>query len=258
MSFHAHAESWVSHSGSGSSASAGHWERVHPEAGSLAENWTPNDDDSFILDVGSGSDGEIQHRGENISPVMVDGAPAVIAFTFDTPSDDYYCVFDFGDTDGRYGVTLSGHFTLNEPEMDDDGNLVAIYIIDYETGEWHQVLITGSNTHDDDATEFYDFHVYAEPGQMIRWISYTDDDMQLNMAAEVTFGAAEPPAETECAAGDSFDNVHYFPALNRWVTTVDQGDHPRFVAQDGTAYWVIENHENRRNLAPCSSGSGSA
>jgi hypothetical protein len=222
-------------------------EPTQPDSGSMPDAWSPIQDESFIMDV---KEDHIHHNGQDLGPTtMPDGSPAVISFNFDTPSDDYYCVFDFGDIDGKYGVTLSGTVLIEEPQMDDDGNLVAIYIIDYEAGTWRRVFLTGEPEGNDDGFEIYDFEVYAEPGQLIRWVHYTDDDMQLNMAAEVTFGQPVPEGH-ECETGDVFDHVFFLPHLNRWVTSVDQGGHARYRHQ-GTDYWILNNGNNARNLAFC-------
>lgn len=160
-------------------------------------------------------------------------------------SQDYICMLDFGDPNGKYGITMRVTGTLEDAATDDDGNFVAVYVINYETGEYHRVYVTG----DDDTAEL-DAHIYAHPGEFIRWISYADDDGQLNAALHFSFGTEEVNNE-ECDVLNTLSTVKYLPNLDKFVTTEEQ-DRPADYRMQGDNYWILRDPV-RREFAICSS-----
>lgn len=154
-------------------------------------------------------------------------------------------MLDFGDPNGEYGMTFDFSGFIEGADLDDDGNFLAVYVITYATGEWERVYMTG----DDDELSFYG-HIYAEPGQFVRWIHYTDDDEQLGADLYVQFGKAHLD-EHACDVVNEAHGIKYLPQMKKWVTNDNQGGDPDFRFQ-GTDYWLIENPHNSRKLALCS------
>lgn len=139
-------------------------------------------------------------------------------------------------------MDVRGH--LKYATTDDDGNFFALFVINYETGEWERVFVTG----DDDSIDL-DLEVYAEPGEFVRWIHYTDDDEQFIAHAFVEFGDPNFEQPT-CDAANPVSNVEYLADVKQYVTTDNLGGEPDY-RFGGIDYWKLDNPLNYRNLARC-------
>lgn len=254
---------------------------------------------------------------------------------------DNFCVFDFGDPSGTYGLTMSWHINIDNPRwasddddsfnhddddslhIDDDDsfhhddfddnwhddfddnwdddlddnwdddvihhqndpggvddwnddvihqndpggvdddheshhNFVALFVVNYETGDWRRVFLTGDTG--DYAAE-YTADVYAAPGEFIRWVAYVDDDGQLDASAYITFGSGlaasfydddfDDDSEPEvCDPNAVVPEVKFLPATGVWVTTEAQDGAPDYHL-DGVDFWQLSNAGNSRNFAVC-------
>lgn len=163
-------------------------------------------------------------------------------------------MFDFGDPSGTYGLTMSWDIQIQYPQFADDDtddppNFASLFVVNYETGEWRRVFLTGNTG--SYSTE-YSTDVYAAPGEFIRWVSYVDDDRQLNAQAELSFGFADDgEAEAlECNPNHLLPDVKHVPDTNQWITTGDLGGDPDYNFL-GVDYWILPNSNNERGFAAC-------
>lgn len=162
---------------------------------------------------------------------------------------DYYCVFDFGDPSGTYGLTMTWNIKIDDANLHDDDdtddppNFASLFVVNYETGEWRRVFVTGDADTD---SAMYSADVYAAPGEFVRWVSYTDDHDQLYADAEVRFGTGP----LECNPGNVVPDVKYLPDERVWVTPNDLGGDPDYNLM-GVDHWTLPNDENQRSFANC-------
>lgn len=159
-------------------------------------------------------------------------------------------MFDFGDPSGTYGLTMSWNIDIDYPRLtdqdDDPPNFVSLFVVNYETGDWRRVFLTGDA---DTASMEYSAEVYAAPGEFVRWVSYIDDDEQMWAQAELMFGDGEPDP-LECTADHLLPDVKYLPAQSHWITTENLGGSADYNFM-GVDYWIMPNDDNQRGFASC-------